>query len=227
MAAKVRVIHMRQKADPEWVVVNACSNTTEDWQRDLSPFFLGPCWLYDDHWSQTMENAWQYSKLYAEHADENGQPTQKYWDWARAGWDNPRAVRYPMGRGVKPLCSLWRGKRHFYVEARKEIYGPLYRDAVLRMPGYGRLKKMQVELDDSKTLAIRDFDGYDSVAQGKTFTQVLNDPSKKAGHAFFLAMLLTLDDEALHQLNREFLEPKGMAAIPPNARWGKTEEKKE
>jgi len=42
--------------------------------------------------AKTMENAWQYSKVYSEHADEVGNPTQKYWDWAKAGWENPKAV---------------------------------------------------------------------------------------------------------------------------------------
>lgn len=71
-----------------------------------------------------MENAWQYAKVYKQHTH-NGAPTSDYWDWARAGWSNPSAVRFPMGRGAKPEYSLWDGQRLGYIEARKKIYAPL------------------------------------------------------------------------------------------------------
>jgi hypothetical protein len=35
-----------------------------------------------------------------------------------------------------------------------------------------------------------DFDGYDYQAFGLTFDQVINDPVRKMGHAFVIAMLL-------------------------------------
>lgn len=223
MPAEVRVASMRQKIEfKDCEIVNACSNSGSDWQRDLSPFMLGPCPLYDGIWSRTMENAWQYSKLYAEHADAEGNPTQKYWDWAAAGWENPKAVRYPMGKGAKPLCSLWQGKKYGYIDARKQVYAPIYRDAVLQTNGYATLKRLYEE--HKGIIAIRDFDGYDEVALGMNLIDVLNNPNRKMGHAFVIKMLLLFDSSvvqsspALHEINND---DNPTRRIPP--KWMKGE----
>jgi hypothetical protein len=50
-------------------------------------------------------------------------------------------------------------------------------------------------LNDSGDLTLRDFDGYDHVAQGKSLKDVLLDPNKKMGHAFVLALMLTPPEE--------------------------------
>lgn len=227
MPVQVRIAHMKSKiAVLGAVVVNACSNTAVDWQRDLSPFFLGPVWLYEKHWAKKMENAWQYSKLYAEHADDKGCATDKYWEWAQEGWDNDKAVRYPMGKGAKPLCSLWRGEKLDYILARKMIYGPLYRSSVQKMDGYVKLSVLYDELEKSKdqqTLVIRDWDGYDHVALNMSYTDVLNNPARKMGHAFVLGMLLTKDD-ALNQVRTDW---KVAESSPPERWFEKKEEKKE
>ena len=211
MPATIRILQMRAKADPAWTVINACSNTAVDWQRDFSPFFLGPLWLYAGHWARRMENAWQYAKLYKEHADENGCPTEKYWEWAKAGWENPKAVRYPMGKGAAPLGSLWKGKKLSYVEARKAIYGPLYAESVQKTAGFAKLKAMYEEMPSDKVLGLRDFDGYDY--SGLSLTQVLNNPGRKMGHVFVIAMLL-LNDPALKEFDQDLRTPPG------NPPWG-------
>ena len=172
------------------VVVNTTSRASQEWERSLSPFFLGPCRLYDDHESRVLENAWQYSKLYAVHADAEGEPTEAYWAWAEAGWASPKAVRYPMGKEGRPLCSLWDGHGLGYVEARKRIYGPLYVEAVRKTEGW---KKLEALRSEGRPIVLRDFDGYDHVALGMSLTDVLNDPGRKMGHAFVLAMMLTQD----------------------------------
>ena len=174
-------------------VVNVCTNG--DWQG-LSPFLLGPCDFYGGFVSLNMENAWQFAKLYPIHSVQGKiWPTQDYWTWAKAGWANPQAVRYPMGRGKKPLCAWWDGKALDYIEARKKIYAPLYAKAVQKNEAFLRLK----ELTEKGDVALRDFDGYDHDAQNLTLTQVLNNPKRKMGHAFVLKMLLT-DDLALKQI---------------------------
>lgn len=139
-----------------------------------------------------MENCWQYAKVYAVHADAAGNPTDAYWDWAMAGWNNPRAVRYPMGRGARPLYSLWDDAHLGYIEARKQIYAPLYIKAVKQTAGFAHL----TELAKTTDLWLRDFDGYDHVAKGMSLTDVVNCSTRKMGHAFVLAMLL-VDDPAL------------------------------
>lgn len=157
------------------------------WNQGLSPFILGPCPLYDIWVSKNMENAWQYAKVYATHADANGDPTDAYWTWAQYGWNKDRADRYPMGRGAKPLYSWWDGQKLGYIEARKKIYAPLYSRAVEPTEAFKTLKEMYDRGDD---LWLWDFDGYDHQALGMTFDDVLNCETKKMGHAFVLAMML-------------------------------------
>jgi hypothetical protein len=175
------------------------------WERDLSPFLLGPCELYDGMVSLTFESAWQYAKVYAEHVNtvwgkKIGDPitcipTPKYWDWAKEGWANPRAVRYPMGKGRKPLYSLWKGQKLDYITARKVIYAPLYAEAVQKTEGFKTLVALARQLP---VIILRDFDGYDHEALGMSLCDVLNNPHRKMGHSFVLKMLIT-GDEALKQ----------------------------
>jgi hypothetical protein len=178
------------------LVVNTTSKANGDWQRDLSPFHVGPCPLYDGKVSLNMENAWQFAKVYAQHADQNGDPTPAYWVWAEKGWGDQFAHRYPMGRGAVPKYSWWEGNKLGYIDARKQIYAPLYAEAVKKTNGWNRLVQAY---NTEPLIVLRDFDGYDYGAMNKTLTQVLNDPKRKMGHAFVLAMLLT-GDAALNQM---------------------------
>lgn len=195
MPANIRIVNMFEK-NLSGFVVNTTSKATGNWERDLSPFHLGPCKLYENRTALVMENAWQFSKLYAVHASPGGDPLHSHWDWAEAGFADPKPHRYPMGRGAVPLCSLWNGKRYGYIDARKVIYAPLYAEAVQKTAGWKRLRKAY---DEETNIVLRDYDGYDHTALGRTLTQVLNDPNKKMGHAFVLAMLLT-NDPALNQV---------------------------
>jgi hypothetical protein len=165
-------------------VVNTCSHSN-NWALELSPFILGPVTLPDGRISRTMENAWQYAKLYPEHADEKGNPTKEYVKWSLAGMNNPRAVRYPMGKGRKPLCLIL-GREHLgYVTARKRVYFPLYRDAVLQTCAWRKLKRIFAE---EGRIVLWDFDGYER--GDKSLKEVFDDPNRKAGHAFVLVAML-------------------------------------
>lgn len=196
----VRVISMRDKLRHAEFMVNTTSRAEAGWQRTLSPFLLGPCKLYKGHISKNMENSWQHAKLYRAHADKTGDPTSSYWDWAKKGWADTWAHRYPMGRGAKPLCSLWDGERLDYIEARKKIYVPLYAEAVLKTEGWKHLEEFHQAGQD---LALKDFDGYDHQVEGVSLTEVLNNPRKRMGHAFVLMMLL-LEDPALAECEMRF-----------------------
>jgi len=199
MPARVIVVHKWSKVprtgQPGVEVVDTTSSAA-DWRRDLSPFFLGPCQLYDNYTAQNVENAWQYAKVYAQHI-ENGEPTQAYWDWAIAGWADPVARRYPMGRGAAPEYSLWDGQKLGYVEARKTIYGPLYAEAVRRTNGWQHLAGLYTSCQE---LYLRDWDGWSMQKHGMaTLSDVLNNPNRKMGHAFVLKMLLE-NDPALREM---------------------------
>lgn len=156
--------------------------------RPLSPMLLGPVPLYDGMFSQVMENAWQYSKVYPEHQHGG------YWPWAAAGWANPRADRYPMGKGAKPLYSLWANDQLGYTEARGRIYLPLYAQAV-RFHQLDLLMQLRGETvawaeRGAGDIVITDFDAYDHRALGYSWEDVINDPDRKMGHGFVLAMMI-------------------------------------
>jgi hypothetical protein len=95
-----------------------------------------------------------------------------------------------MGKGRKPAFSWWDGKKMGYVEARNTIYCPLYARAVIQTEGYKHLQELRAQ---GHNLLLRDFDGYDHVKEGLRIKDVLNDPERKAGHAFVIAALLTDD----------------------------------
>ena len=181
----IKILKMQDHCPDGYKDVN-CTSRSKDWGYGLSPFFLGPIPLYGGRTSLNMENAWQYAKLYKNYADENDNPTAEYWKWAERGWANGIAQRYPMGKGSKPLCSLWDGKKLGYNEARRAIYAPLYAAAVAKTDAFSLLKKAC----ESGSVAIRDFDGYDHDALGMSLDQVMVCESRKMGHVFVLKMLL-------------------------------------
>ena len=180
----IYVFGPRDKPPPDLPVINVTSRS-RDWGQEFSPFFLGPVDLYGDYIAQRMENAWQYTKVYKVHTDDRGEPTEDYWKWARLGWMNTRAVRFPMGRGAAPEYSLWDGEKLSYVEARKKIYIPLYASCVRRTEAW---KKLQALYKEGGDFGLWDFDGYNH--EGKTLQEVADCATRKMGHAFVLAMML-------------------------------------
>ncbi len=197
----IRPIRKAQQNDPLGYYVN-CTSSEEDLKtkRDLSPFFLGPCKLYGGHVSLTMENAWQFSKVFREHVGDDDNPTSDYFRWAAEGWSLSKAERYPMGKGAKPSFHWWDGRKLTRVEARKEIYVPLYAEQVTKTKNKTfeslQTRWQMMKVQKKGTLYLMDFDAYDY--SGMTLTQVLNNAEKSLGHGFVLAMLL-LNDPALKE----------------------------
>lgn len=182
----INVCGMRNKVPDEVYLVETTSRS-KNWSKGLSPFICGPCELYDGHTSLNMENAWQFSKVYADHVDANDNPTPAYFEWAKVGWADAYAHRYPMGKGKKPLYSWWAGEKLGYVEARKRIYAPLYAESVVRGSAFKKLKELY---DNGLNIWLRDFDGYNFRELGMTYQEVIDNPDRKMGHAFVLAMIL-------------------------------------
>lgn len=108
-------------------------------------------------------------------------------DMGFRGWLDPRASRYPMGKGARPEYSWWEGEKLTYLEARKRIYLPMYARAVVKTRAFDILMR---EYLTRGTLTLWDFDGYDHHALGMSFEEVLACPTRKMGHALVLSMLL-------------------------------------
>lgn len=186
--AAIRIVNPRTRIPEGAVVVNTTSRSRELWSRGLFPFHLGPVKMWDGSLCLNVENAWQYSKVYPDQVAALGDPTQQWYQWASAGWRSPSAVRYPRGRGAKPLYSYWAGRKYDYIGARKNLYCPIYATAVYNTEAFAILHQLYTT---NREIWLIDFDGYDYIAKGKTLLDVINDPTKKMGHAFVLAMLLT------------------------------------
>ena len=192
MSEHLKIISPKDTIFPEDKVINTTSRS-KTWSRGLSPFFLGPLKLYGDYISQNMEAAWQNSKVYIIHCDETEEqnPTKDYFEWAKAGWDNPKAVRYPMGKGAVPMYSWWDGQKLTYTEAREKIYIPLYRQiAKTKAFEYLKMEYNTRCIKNGEALYLWDFDGYDHKAIGKSYYEVMTDPKMKMGHSFILGALL-------------------------------------
>jgi hypothetical protein len=184
----IRVIGPRDNREVSAVNTTSSSN---NWSKGLSPFILGPVTLYSGYTSKRVENAWQFCKVPAKYADRQGNPSPDYFKWAKAGWNDTYAHRYPMGKGERPLYSWWDGEKLDYVSARKKIYIPLYAGAVVKAPAFSLLAK---RYETEGRITLFDFDGYDHLKLGMSLSDVVNDPTRKMGHAFVLAMILSGED---------------------------------
>jgi len=144
---------------------------------------LGPYCLRNSE-GHIMENIWQFSKVYPRvpaskqvysrydstviwkhppetHTEPKTQePLEAYWKWREKGFGCSYPVRYPVGRAHRKNClySLKEkgGKRLSYVEARKEIYLPVYCDLVRKEPQFAGL---QARLQKGENLLIIEVDG--------------------------------------------------------------------
>lgn len=156
----------------------------------FSPMLLGPVHVYQGAGqpsliAQNVENAWQFSKVYPEH-DNNGEPNEKWYQWRKSGFDNLWAQRYPMGKNAIPLYS-WNGKKLDYIQARKEIYKSSYSMAVHYHPFFSEL----IDIAETEQLTLLDYDVYPGdTADDLTFSEIINNPHVKMGHAYVLANMI-------------------------------------
>jgi hypothetical protein len=170
-------------------VINTTSKSQTDWQIELSPFFLGPYTSPDGKIAQRFENLWQFSKVFPQHADSAGEPTEAWEKWRLQGFSDKQAHRYPMGKGKKPLYRWWGGVKLNYIDARKQIYVPIYAQLVTQTQAFQRL----ITLRNTQPIALFDYDAYDYVKLGIPFNSALNDPTRILGHGMVLCALLRGD----------------------------------
>lgn len=183
----IHVIGPNSKTPADLEVINTTSRSST-WSRSLSPFFLGPVDLYDGYVSQNVENAWQFSKIYEFYLQRDNSIGEDYFKWAKAGWNDSKAHRYPMGKGnATPLYSYWNGEKLDYVSARKKIYIPLYSKAVKQTNAFLKLTE---HYKNNKNICLWDFDAHGLEPGTFDYWDLWNNPKIKVGHAYVLAMLL-------------------------------------
>lgn len=165
--------------------VTSRSNT---WGRHFSPFNLGPVELYDGYVAKNIENAFQFSRVYPEYSTVDGLPSAHYWEWAKIGWAESKPIKYPMGVWNKHLYHWWDGKKLGMLEAQNQIFLPLYKKAVIKIPAFEKLKYFYE--NSKKDIYLIDFEGYNHRFLEKTWDQVISDPDRPVGQAFALCMIL-------------------------------------
>lgn len=201
----IRIVSMYTKVSDDSTAIDT-TQKVGPW-AGLSPFNLTVTVADESQEPIIFENLWQFAKLYSTHATAQGEPTDEHYKWRIDGMKSKKPHRYPMGRGAKPLCSLWKGKQLGYIAARKIIYAPYYAAAVRATESYWQLLA-RVKAGENVTL--RDYDGYDHEAKGMTLTGVLNCYTRKMGHAFVLKALLMTDAGQANQDTAAFLAECGI-----------------
>lgn len=181
------MIYVIGPKDPRQSGVINTTSRSKNWSKGLSPFFLGPVTLSDGQVSKNVENAWQFTKAYSEHLNEDSFPSPNYFSWSKGGFADSRAHRYPMGKGRIPEYSWWDNKKLSYIEARKQIYIPLYSQAVSQSEAFQKLSDVHAGSED---IWLWDFDGYNHRALSMSWDDVIHCETRKMGHAFVLAMML-------------------------------------
>lgn len=204
----IKIISKQNSIPTDGIVIDTTSHS-HTWSKGLSPFYLGPVEICEGLYAKNVENAWQFSKIYKNHFDENGFiKVKEYINWAIKGFEDSFAHRYPMGKGAKAEFSVnifkfgtytdsdgiktadyCPGAKHFsYIEARKELYIPFYSKTVRESEAYMKLE--DIFFNERKDIYLVDFDGYDHKALGRSYQEVVDDPDRKMGHAFVLGMML-------------------------------------
>lgn len=174
---------------PDDVLSMDVTSRSKTWGRHFSPFNLGPVDLYDGYVAKNIENGYQFAKLYPEFITVDGEPSQHYWEWAKAGWNNPKPIKYPLGAwNDKPLCHWWKGRKLNKLQAQNEIFIPLYKQAVIKTPAFAKLKDFYK--NSGKDIYLIDFEGYDHRFLEKSWDDVINDINRPVGQAFVLCMIL-------------------------------------
>lgn len=149
---------------------------------DLSPFNLGPVVDKTTNLkSENFENFWQFQKVYQkvvkvnqkksiqgkkvtiwQHPEElhvkDSNPNENWVQWRDKGFQNKFPIRRPNGtrKNGLPLYSYYNGKKLSYIEARKIIYIPFYKELARETQVYKDILQM---LRDGKNIMLIDLDG--------------------------------------------------------------------
>lgn len=187
---KIMLFVASKKFNRENHILVDTTASSDNWSRELSPFRLGPI-VTPKGTALRLENLWQFTKVYEEHIEENGEPNKQWYQWKKEGFDSFKAQRYPMGRDAIPEYFWWNKQKLSLVEARKKIYIPHYENAVLKTRAWKELCHIYEKAKKrDKPFVLLDFDGYDHLTLHMTFDDVVNDKDKPFSHSFVLYKML-------------------------------------
>jgi hypothetical protein len=193
-------------------LINVTSRSEVDWERELSPMYLGPVETYSGKKARTVEAAWQFSKVASaiwseesqkfistDHLSEDGLFTQEWFDWRDFYWGcealthhSPKFNQYknflrrPYGKNAKIEYIFWDGEKLNQVDSRKKVYIQLYEQAALKSDSFKKLCDLAIK----EKIKIFDFDSYDHIALGMSFEDCINYVDHPLGHGLVLANLI-------------------------------------
>jgi hypothetical protein len=173
---------------PEDSIVINVTSYSDSFGRMLSPFNVGPVNLYDGYWAHNLENGYQFAKIYSQYSNDKGEPNDNYWKWAKAGWENKKPIKYPLGAWNECLHHWWKGRKLNRLEAQNEIFLPLYKDAVTNTKEFKRLK--EIYETSNRNIVLLDFEGYDHNFLEIPLKDVFAHPDYPVGQGFALIGLL-------------------------------------
>lgn len=171
--------------------------------HSLSPLWLSGTKSSDGEDCYRFENLWQYTKVYKEFTDENGNPTEEYFKWRSDAFKSTdKGVRFPFGKARRPEYAYWmidgEWQKLGYLTARKVIYIPEYAKLVTQTDFYKQLKEYY-DSDPNIKIALLDYDAFNNYHKDFNMNMVdVYNSHKKAGHAFVLKMLLEGDIEVVN-----------------------------
>lgn len=186
----IYVIGPQDKVPENSIIINT-TTSSKDWSRGLSPMVLGPVQDWQGRKCLKLENLWQFSKVYEFHTNSKGEITPRWNLWNRRGYASKWAHRYPVGKRYKPVYSWWNNQKLDYIEARKQIYIPQYKHAVIQTQAFQELMLLYYQCQTLNTdIYLFDYDGYNHRLLGMTLEDVVNCKERKMGHAFVLLGIL-------------------------------------
>lgn len=141
-----------------------------NFNKELSPFFIGPVIGSDGVKANIFELFWQCGKVYPCH-DNNGVPNEAYFEWRNKFYGEKNCSKELMRHTCKDLGYNHSDTLYFayfdkeknkyvplnYIESRKKVYYPEYAKLVYNTDSYKWLKSI---VDSGKKLALIDFDAY-------------------------------------------------------------------
>tara|TARA_R100001163_G_C5067572_1_gene206816 strand:+ start:1349 stop:2056 length:708 start_codon:yes stop_codon:yes gene_type:complete len=204
------------------VLIHTTGDLSPYTMKDKNGYIMENYWQFSKIWDKVYSlrqglSKWHPHIIRWEHGEEqhmdlsdseNPVILPEYWQWREKGFNNSRWVRYPVGYARHALAkgSVIGDADNFrivdYIEARKKIYFPKYKEIALDTFEFKNLKK---RFESGEKLQIVEVDGptfdadvypYNLVEDGslgmnrEILEALINNPKQAFGHGYCVAALL-------------------------------------